>query len=379
MNEEKYFSLHTSNQFTSPYITLRRLTVIQSMEEYIKGRGSQINTPNRFLKQERVLEHFEGIDELPDPDPGTEVFVDHPKQIVNKVENTDLPFLYSLNPYQGCEHGCAYCYARNAHTFWGMSAGLDFERKIIVKPNAPKLLEEFINKKNYQPATMSMSGNTDCYQPLERQYKITRGLLEVFLKYRHPVGIITKNALILRDIDLLAELASMQLVHVFISITTLDEELRRTMEPRTSSSENRLKTIRTLTDHGIPVGVMTAPIIPGLNSDEIPDLLKAAADHGAITAGYTMVRLNGDVKDIFSDWLQKNRPDAAKKVWNHIRHAHGGSVSDSRPGIRMRGEGNIAQSVNQLFKLFRNKYYGENKMPDYDFTKFQRGGQMSLF
>jgi DNA repair photolyase len=165
------------------------------------------------------------------------VFVDHLKQIVNKVESTDLPFLYSLNPYQGCEHGCAYCYARNAHTFGGMSAGLDFERKIVV-PNAPKLLEEFINKKNYQPATMSLSGNTDCYQPLERQYKITRGLLEVFLKYRHPVGIITKNALILRDIDLLAELASMQLVHVFVSSRRLMKNCVM-MEPRTSSSENR--------------------------------------------------------------------------------------------------------------------------------------------
>jgi hypothetical protein len=180
------------------------------MQEYIKGRGAQFNTPNRFAKQERVMEHFEGIDELPEPDPGTEVSFDYPKQIVNKVESTDLPFLYSLNPYQGCEHGCAYCYARNAHTYWGLSAGLDFERKIIVKPEAAKLLEDFINKKNYVPATMSLSGNTDCYQPLERTYKITRSLLEVFLKHRHPVGIITKNALILRDLDLLEEMASMQ-------------------------------------------------------------------------------------------------------------------------------------------------------------------------
>lgn len=349
------------------------------MQEYIKGRGAQINTPNRFNAQAFALEHFEGIDDLPDVDPGTEVFIDEPKQIVNKVESPDLPFLYSLNPYQGCEHGCAYCYARNVHTYWGFSAGLDFERKIIVKPNAPKLLEEFINKKNYEPASMSLSGNTDCYQPLERKYKITRGLLEVFLRHRHPVGIITKNSLILRDLDLLSELASMQLVRVYISITTLDEELRRTLEPRTSSSLNRLKAVRALTDHGVPVGVMTAPVIPGLNSDEIPDLLKAAADHGAITAGYTMVRLNGDVKDIFADWLSKNRPDAARKVWNQIRHAHGGSVSDSRPGIRMRGEGNVADSVNQLFKLFKRKYFKDGQMPEYDFSKFIKGGQLSLF
>lgn len=365
--------------FRYPYIVVRRLTVLQSMDDYIKGRGSQINTPNRFLKEGRVLEHFEGIDDLPDPDPGTEVYIDEPKQIVNKVESSDLPFLYSLNPYQGCEHGCAYCYARNVHTYWGFSAGLDFERKIIVKPNAPKLLEEFINKKNYVPASMSLSGNTDCYQPLERKYRITRGLLEVFLRHRHPVGIITKNSLILRDLDLLSELAALQLLRVYISITTLDEELRRTLEPRTSSSLNRLKAVRALSAHGIPVGVMTAPIIPGLNSDEIPDLLKAAAEHGALTAGYTMVRLNGDVKEIFADWLSKNRPDAARKVWNQIRSAHGGSVSDSRPGVRMRGEGNIAQSVHQLFKLFQKKYFGDSKMPEYDFTKFQKGGQLRMF
>lgn len=237
-----------------------------------------------------------------------------------------------------------------------------------MKPEAAKLLEDFINKKNYVPATMSLSGNTDCYQPLERTYKITRSLLEVFLKHRHPVGIITKNALILRDLDLLEEMASMQLVRVYISITTLDEELRRVLEPRTSSSQNRLKTIQTLTSHGVPTGVMTAPVIPGLNSDEIPDLLRAAAEHGAMAAGYTMVRLNGDVKDIFADWLKKNYPDAANKVWNQIRSAHGGSVSDSRPGIRMRGEGNIADSVNQMFKLFQRKYFGENKLPEYDFS-----------
>jgi DNA repair photolyase len=346
--------------------------------DYIKGRGSQINTRNRFSDREFVLEHFEGIDELPDPDAGTEVFVDHPKQIVNKIESDDLPFVYSLNPYQGCEHGCAYCYARNAHQYWGMSAGLDFERKIIVKPSAPQLLEKFLSNKKYEPASMSLSGNTDCYQPLERQHRITRGLLEVFLKYRNPVGIITKNALILRDIDILRELASMNLVRVYISITTLDEDLRGVMEPRTSSSQNRLKTIQTLTENNIPAGVMTAPIIPGLNSDEIPELLKAAADHGALAAGYTMVRLNGSVKEIFGDWLIKNRPAAAKKVWNLIKSTHGGEVSDSRPGLRMSGEGNIATSVNQLFKLFQKKYFEGRKMPEYDLSLFKRPGQMEL-
>lgn len=349
------------------------------MTDYIKGRGSQLNTHNRFSERQFVLEHFEGIDELPDPDPGTEVFVDHPRQIVNKVDSSDLPFIYSLNPYQGCEHGCSYCYARNAHQYWGFSAGLDFERKIVVKPNAPDLLKKFFNNKNYEPASVSLSGNTDCYQPLERRYRITRGLLEVFLQYRNPVGIITKNALILRDIDILKELASLNLVRVFISITTLDEELRRVMEPRTSSSQNRLKVIQTLSENGIPTGVMTAPIIPGLNSDEIPELLKAASDSGALAAGYTMVRLNGSVKEIFGDWLIKNRPDAAKKVWNHIRHTHGGDVSDSRAKVRMSGEGNIALSISQLFKLFQKKYFDGKEMPGYELSHFRRPGQMSLF
>jgi DNA repair photolyase len=347
--------------------------------DYIKGRGSQINTRNRFSAHELVLEHFEGIDELPDSDPGTEVFIDHPKQIVNKVTSTDLPFIYSINPYQGCEHGCAYCYARNSHQYWGYSAGVEFERKIMVKPDAPRLLKKFFDNKNYEPAAMSLSGNTDCYQPLEKKYRITRGLLEVFLQYQNPVGIISKNALILRDLDILKELAGKGLVKVYISLTTLDEALRRVMEPRTASAQNRLRVIQTLSDNGIPTGVMTAPIIPGLNSDEIPELLKAAADHGALAAGYTMVRLNGSVKEIFGDWLIKNRPDAARKIWNHIKNTHGGDVSDSRPGTRMRGEGNIAQSVNQVFKLFSKKYFAGRTMPDHNLSLFRRPGQMSLF
>jgi len=343
--------------------------------EIIKGRGAQINTKNRFDKTERVLEHFEGIDELPDMDVKTEFFVEHPKTVLNRNDSPDLPFTYSINPYQGCEHGCIYCYARNVHQYWGYSAGLDFEQKIIVKPNAADILRKHFDNKNYVPESVSLSGNTDCYQPAERKYKITRQLLEVFRDYYHPVGIITKNNLILRDLDLLTEMASNNLVHVMISITTMKEELRQIMEPRTVTTLNRLKVVESLTKAGIPTGVMTAPIIPGLNSDEIPELIKAAAAHGAFTAGYTMLRLNGSVKELFHDWLYKVMPDAAEKIWHQVEATHGGKVEDSRFGKRMSGEGKIAESVKQLFRLSVKRYIGDKKFPDYDYSQFKRRGR----
>lgn len=347
--------------------------------EYIKGRGAQINTKNRFVDQHYVLEHFEGIDELPDMGIKTEILLEHPKSVLNKIDSPDLPFSFSINPYQGCEHGCIYCYARNAHQYWGYSAGLDFEQKIIAKPNAANILRKHFENKNYTADSVSLSGNTDCYQPTERKLKITRSLLEVFLEYQHPVGIITKNSLILRDIDLLSELAKNGLVHVMISITSMREELRLMMEPRTATTKNRLKVIEILNAKGIPTGVMTAPIIPGLNSDEIPELIKSAADAGALVAGYTMVRLNGAVQDLFHDWLFKTMPDAADKIWNHICETHGGKVNDNRFGTRMRGEGKIAESINQLFKLSVKKYLSGRKMPDFNYGIFRRpGSQVQL-
>lgn len=342
--------------------------------EYIKGRGAQINTKNRFETRERVLEHFEGIDELPDLDGKTEVFLEHPKTILNKTESPDLPFDFSLNPYQGCEHGCVYCYARNVHQYWGYSAGIDFEQKLIAKPAAPELLRKAFQNKNYKPSRISLSGNTDCYQPLERKMEITRSLLKVFLEFKHPVGIITKNSLILRDIDILSELAENNLVHVMVSITSMREDLRLLMEPRTATTKNRLGVIKHLTENGIPAGVMTAPIIPGLNSDEIPDLIQAAADAGALAAGFTMVRLNGSVKDIFHDWLFKSFPDAADKIWNQIKECHGGQVNDNRFGMRMRGEGHIAESIRQLFKLSVKKHLDGRSFPEYDYSLFKRPG-----
>lgn len=348
-------------------------------EDYFKGRGAQIKSENKFLKAQYVERHIEGLDEPLLSAPTTQIFYESPKKIVNKVTSPDLGMMYSMNPYQGCEHGCIYCYARNSHEYWGFSAGLDFESKIIVKKNAANLLEKFILHPDWQPVPISVSGNTDCYQPLERKLEITRSMLKVFARYRHPLGMITKNGLILRDIDLLKDLAQDNLVHVYISITTLDESLRSVMEPRTASAIKRLKTVEVLSKAGIPVGIMNAPIIPGLNHHEIPNILKAAADHGALNAGMTVVRLNGSIGKIFEDWLRKNFPDRFEKVWHQISEMHGGNVNDSQFGRRMTGEGNFAQTIHQLFRVSKKKYFANRNMPAIDLTKFRRGGNFSLF
>ena len=348
-------------------------------EDYFKGRGAQIKSENKFLKAQYVTDHVEGLDEPLMSAPTTQVFYENAKKVVNKVTSPDLGMGYSLNPYQGCEHGCIYCYARNTHEYWGFSAGLDFESKIIVKKNAPSLLEKFILHPDWNAVPISVSGNTDCYQPLERKLEITRGLLKVFAQYRHPVGMITKNSLILRDLDLLKDLASDNLIHVYISITTLDEDLRRVMEPRTASAMKRLQTVEALAKAGVPVGIMNAPIIPGLNHHEIPQILKAASEHGAQNVGMTVVRLNGSIGKIFEDWLRKNFPDRFDKVWNQICSLHGGSVNDSQFGRRMSGEGEYADIIHQLFRTSKKKYFGDKKLPPMDLTKFRKGGNLSLF
>src|SRR5476651_2043429 len=281
--------------------------------EIFKGRGAQVNTHNKFLKNKYVLDHIEGLDEPLLENSATQLFEETPKKIVSESNSPDLSHMYSINPYQGCEHGCIYCYARNTHEYYGFSAGLDFERKIIVKRNAPELLESYFNKKNYQPVTILLSGNTDCYQPVERKLEITKRLLELFLKYKNPVSIITKNNLILRDLDILVELAKLNLLHVNVSITSLNEQLRQKLEPRTVTASGRLSVIEKLSNAGIPVRVMSAPIIPGLNSKEVPDIIRAAANRGAVAAGFTMVRLNGSIGDIFTDWIYKAFPDKAEK------------------------------------------------------------------
>lgn len=352
--------------------------IIDMEEAYFKGRGSQIQTGNKFLERRLVFEHIEGLDEELLSVPKTEVFLEHPKTIVNPVKSPDIPLAFSLNPYQGCEHGCSYCYARNTHEFYGFTAGLDFETKLMAKPEAPLLLEKFLLNAKWKVAPISLSGNTDCYQPLEKEMGITRKLLEVFVNYQHPVGVITKNSLILRDLDLLQDLAKEGLVQVFISITTLNEDLRRKMEPRTASSIKRLKTIEELSKGGIPVGVMNAPIIPGLNHHEIPSILKLASENGAIGAGMTAVRLNGKVGDVFSDWLEKNFPDRHQKVMNQIAQMHGGEINDSQFGRRMRGEGPIAGMIQQLFRQARKKYFGDKAFPEFNLKAFRRGGNLNF-
>lgn len=352
---------------------------MKNEDSYFSGRGAQIKTGNPFLKAEYVAEHIEGLDEPILENPTTQLFFETPKKIINKVESPDLGAQYSMNPYQGCEHGCIYCYARNTHEYYGLSAGLDFESKIIVKKNAAKILEQQLLHKNWKVSPIMLSGNTDCYQPQERKLEITRQLLTVLAMYRHPVGIITKNGLITRDIDLLQDLAKDNLVHVMISVTTLNENLRRQMEPRTASAIKRLKTIEALSKAGIPVGIMNAPIIPGLNHHEIPSVLKVAANHGALTAGLTIVRLNGSIGKIFEDWLLKNFPDRFEKVWNQICSLHGGSVNDSQFGRRMHGDGKIAEAIHQLFNISKKKYFDEKKMPSFNLSAFRKGGAYSLF
>ncbi len=348
-------------------------------DDYFKGRGAQIKSENRFLKSHYVTDHIEGLDEPLLENPKTQIFHESPKKILNRVDSPDLGFGYSMNPYQGCEHGCIYCYARNTHEYYGFSAGLDFESKIIVKQNAARLLEQELAKPTWNAVPIMLSGNTDCYQPQEKKFEITRAMLKVLAQYRHPVSIISKNSLVLRDLDILQDLASDNLVHVYISITTLDEELRRTLEPRTASSVKRLKTVETLAKANIPVGIMNAPIIPGLNHHEIPAILKAASEHGALNAGMTIVRLNGSLGKIFEDWLRKNFPDRFEKVWNQICSLHDGNINDSQFGRRMRGDGNIADAIHQLFRSSKKKYFAGKAMPVYDLTKFRKGGMLSLF
>ena len=357
---------------------------MQQKQPYLRGRGAQINPASKY---EKIVRDAQPVDwalqeaEWEEAELKTEYLETHPKTILNKVESTDIPLEWSMNPYQGCEHGCIYCYARNTHPYWGYSAGLDFERKILVKRNAADLLEKELKKKNWKAAPVMFAGNTDVYQPAERKFEITRACLEIFWKYRHPVGIITKNSLVLRDLDLLKQLAAENLVHVAVSITTLNEELRQFLEPRTATVAQRLKTVETLANNGIPVFVMNAPIIPGLNEHEIFSVAKAVSERGALGLGYTMVRLNGDVGQIFEDWLRKTMPDRAEKVLNKIRDAHGGQLHDHRQGLRMRGEGKIAEIIRDQFRLAKEKYFAGRQMPAYNLELHEqfKSAQLRLF
>jgi DNA repair photolyase len=350
-----------------------------------KGRGAQVQVKNRFdsftnEQRDDFLEYcrLEGENAHNNKTKYVEVF---PKTIVNKVNSPDVGMEYSLNPYQGCEHGCVYCYARNTHEYWGYNAGLDFEKIILIKKNAASLLENKLKSKTWKACPIVLSGNTDCYQPAEQKYRITRACLQIFFKYRHPVGIITKNAAILKDLDVLKELAEHQLIKVNVSITSLSEETRMLLEPRTASIKKRLHAISELTRHSIPVNVMVAPIIPGINSHEILPLAKAASDAGAVSIGFTVVRLNGAIGQVFTDWITKAMPDKAQKVLNQIAACHGGSLNDSRFGIRNRGEGKIASQIHRVFKVAKQKYFKTKNVPSLncEMHATYKDGQMKLF
>ncbi len=354
-------------------------------DSFIKGRGAQENTPNKFLQnsnetRDDFLEFCRLEGELAENN-RTQYIPIFPKTIVNEVKSPDVGMQYSMNPYQGCEHGCIYCYARNSHEYWGYSAGLDFERKILIKKEAPKLLEQKLKSKAWKACAIVLSGNTDCYQPAEQKYKITRDCLEVFLKYRHPVAIITKNGMILRDLDLLKELNKYRLIGVNISVTSLKEETRRVLEPRTASIKKRLEAIRLLSENGIPVNAMLAPIIPGINSHEILDLAKTVSENGARSFAFTMVRLNGAIGGIFTDWIKKAMPNKADKVLHQIAACHDGNLNDSRFGKRMKGDGKIASHIHDMARLAKTKYFKDKQFPklNTELHEQYKTGQLKLF
>nr|WP_233790300.1 PA0069 family radical SAM protein [Dyadobacter sp. CY343] len=350
------------------------------MDNRARGRGAAINPHNKFFKQstEYTSEDWQQWED-PEVNPKTQFIEEESKTLLSVSDSPDLGNFHSVNPYRGCEHGCIYCYARNSHEYLGYSAGLDFETKIVVKKNAPQLLEKLFNSKKWEPTSIHISGNTDCYQPGEKRYRITRQLLEICLRYRNPVSVLTKNALILRDLDLFEKLAKLNLVHGAISITSLNEDLRQKLEPRTVTGKRRLQVVKALTEVGVPMGVMTAPIIPGLNDHEIPSIIEAAAENGALWANYTVVRLNGAIGTIFDEWVHHHFPDRAAKVLNQIKECHGGNVNDSRFGYRMVGEGNFAEHIRQLHNLACRKHFKGGEIPELDTTQFMRAGQMRLF
>lgn len=343
------------------------------------GRGTSENPTNRFerLSVARDLEHLDPADseEFTARKVPTQYFADLTQSLITKNDSPDIPFTYSLNPYRGCAHGCSYCYARPYHEFLGFSSGLDFETKIMVKKDAPHLFRNFLRKPIWKCEVIAMSGVTDCYQPAEREFEVTRGCLEVALEARQPIGIITKNALVLRDIDLLAEMARHNLVCVNLSITSLDQKLTRLMEPRTSSPAARFSAMEQLTTEGIPVNVMVAPVVPGLNDTEIPAILEESSRRGAVSAGYTLLRLPHGVKEIFMDWLEEHLPEHAERVRSRIESCRGGQLTDARWGSRMRGEGVIATTIMKAFTLFQRHFGLERRRIALDTSQFRGPGE----
>jgi len=314
----------------------------------LRGRGASANPANRF-EEFHIERDAEWTEE--DPKPGTEFFVDNTRSIIAYNDSPDVGVSAGINPYRGCEHGCVYCFARPNHEFLGLSSGLDFETKIFVKKDAPELLRKELSSARWKPQVIALSGNTDPYQPIERRLQLTWQCLQVLAEFRNPVGIITKNKLITRDIDVLQELVRYQAVNVCVSVTTLDPDLAGKMEPRASRPADRLLAIEKLSAAGVPVTVLTAPIIPALNDHEIPSILKEAAKRGARSAGYVIVRLPFAVKDLFEQWLLDHFPDRKEKILNRIRAMRGGKLYDAQFGKRMRGEGIFAEQIDDLFQM----------------------------
>ena len=347
----------------------------------IRGRGTAINPHNRFAPTRSVAEDDGWYQDETPPTRATEVRLETAKTIIARNQSPDVGFDRSVNPYRGCEHGCVYCFARPSHAYWDLSPGIDFETRLIAKTNLADRLEAELSKPNYVPQPIALGINTDGYQPIEREYQLTRKALESLLRYRHPVSIITKGSLILRDLDLLVPLAEQNLVSVAFSLTTLDDELKRIMEPRAASPGARLRAMRTLHEHGVPVHVMTAPIIPMINDMELEAMLEAARDAGARSAGYVLLRLPHEIADLFEDWLRNHFPDRANHVMSLIRQSRGGKNYDSQFGTRMRGQGQFADLLAQRFKLAKRRLGLDGRTESgLDCSRFAPpGSQMGLF
>ncbi|WP_459207356.1 PA0069 family radical SAM protein [Pseudomonas sp. MLB6B] len=345
-----------------------------------KGRGTAHNPHNRFASSQSHAVDDGWHQEVP-PTQGTEVRIERAKTIIARNTSPDLPFDRSINPYRGCEHGCIYCYARPSHAYWDLSPGLDFETKLIAKSNAAEVLERQLSKPGYVCAPINLGANTDPYQPIEREHRLSRDLLEVLLRFRHPVTIVTKGSLVLRDLDLLVELARLRLVRVMISLTTLDDGLKRVLEPRAAAPQARLRAIRVLHEAGVPVGVICSPMIPMINDSELEHLLQAARDAGAQSAAYMLLRLPLEVAPLFEQWLNDHYPQRANHVLSLIRQSRGGELYDSRFGVRMRGEGVFAELLEQRFRKASKRlgFAGRDALT-LDCSAFAvPGAQMSLF
>jgi DNA repair photolyase len=354
----------------------------------LPGRGTALNPENRYeqIHVEAASDDEWGADEEAagqEARPPTLFYRDASRSVLAENESPDVGFRFSINPYRGCEHGCIYCYARPSHEYLSFSAGLDFERRIMVKLDAPELLRAAFQSPRWQPQVVALSGNTDCYQPVERRLQVTRRCLEVFRDFRNPVGVVTKSALVVRDTDLLAELAQHGAAHVMVSVTTLDPHLARRMEPRAARPDRRLDAIRALSAAGIPTGVMVAPVVPGLNDEEIPRILQAAADAGARTAAWVLLRLPQPVDALFAEWLSAHYPERRERVLGRIRECRSGRLSDTRFGRRMRGEGIYAEHIAALFRTTTRRCGLDRPPAPLNLAAFRRppraGEQLSLY